>query len=141
MLLVVAVVGSLFGALAIYSKTPETLELSSGAVYTEMSGMYSDNRGGTLYIEVDDAGRLEGFYEQGATFGEVYGRFDGMTLTGFWLEDSAPMTCTNERHGAETWGRLRWTFAEDFGFVGAFNYCGAEPSGNKPWSGIRAAGR
>jgi hypothetical protein len=136
-----AVVGLMFGGLAIYSKTIEPAASSQSTAPHSLSGTYLDSLGGKLYVEVDEAGRLEGFYEHGATFGEVYGRVEGNTLTGFWMENGSPMTCANERHGAATWGRLKWAFNDESGFVGLFNYCGAEPIETKAWSGTRVAGR
>ena len=141
MFVVIAVVGLMFGGLAIYSKTPEPIAPVGAASNSAISGTYVDSLGGKLYVEVDEAGRLEGFYERGATFGEVYGRVEGTTLTGFWMENGSPMTCENERHGAATWGRLKWAFSDESGFVGVFNYCGAEPVEAKAWTGTRVAGR
>ncbi len=136
-----AVVGLLFGGLAIYSKTLEPAASRESAALDSLSGTYLDNLGGKLHVEVNEAGRLEGFYEHGATFGEVYGRIEDKTLTGFWMENDSPMTCASERHGAATWGRLKWAFTDDSAFVGMFNYYGAEPSTQKPWSGARISAR
>lgn len=61
---------------------------------------------------------------------------DAHTISGYWVQPGSSVNCGVEREGSNYWGRIRWTFDENFAtFTGLWSYCDAEPNGY--WGGQR----
>jgi hypothetical protein len=61
---------------------------------------------------------------------------DAHTISGYWVQPGSSVKCSAERYGSYYWGRIRWTFDENFAkFTGLWAYCEDEPNGY--WGGDR----
>lgn len=61
---------------------------------------------------------------------------DAYTISGYWVQPGSSVNCGAERYGSNYWGRIRWTFDENYAkFTGVWSYCDAEPT--EYWGGER----
>jgi hypothetical protein len=61
---------------------------------------------------------------------------DAYTISGYWVQLSSSVNCGVERYGSNYWGRMRWTFDENYArFDGVWSYCDEEPTAY--WGGQR----
>jgi hypothetical protein len=66
--------------------------------------------------------------------GRMFYEINGNVLSGFWVEGSSAQGCGSEMDGSVYWGRIEFTFNDDFTeFTGLWSYCDAEPT--QSWNG------
>jgi hypothetical protein len=64
-----------------------------------------------LVVSVDDAGRIEGFFERDGEFGRVSGKVDGAVASATWVQEQGANACSTSVDGSRFWGKM--TLARD----------------------------
>lgn len=78
------------------------------------------------------ASSVAGRYEYAG--GRIEGTLSGNTLTGYWMQESSPLSCGTKQGGTQHWGRITFTFSADrTSFTGKWSDCGDAPT--KQWNG------
>ncbi|MBI1386616.1 MAG: hypothetical protein GC150_17045 [Rhizobiales bacterium] len=90
---------------------------------------------GSVTLPDEPNGNATGSYT-GSGGGSIYGRFakakcggtrcpgGGYNLTGYWVEPHAGIKCDKAVHGSFYWGRIDWTFNDDYTeFKGSWSDC------------------
>ncbi|MBK6708319.1 MAG: hypothetical protein IPG54_12860 [Sphingomonadales bacterium] len=105
---------------------------TSAPVTPSFVGHVYDTNFNDLTITSWTAAAVTGRYEYYG--GRIEATFSGDTLTGYWLQETSPLTCGTARSGTQHWGRFTFVFnADRSAFTGKWGDCDDAPS--QPWEG------
>jgi hypothetical protein len=94
-----AVALALFAA-ALFGRQPVAPETG------DLTGKYDLPSGGYLVVSIDDADRLEGFFERNGEFGRLSGKVDGGVASATWVQDNGLTACSTAVEGSKYWGKM-----------------------------------
>jgi hypothetical protein len=107
---------------ASFARQPEVAKTA------DLTGKYQLTGGGYLVVSVDDAGRVEGFFERNGQFGRISGRADAGVISAKWVQENGANPCESKVDNSVYWGRLTLTRAEDGQVQTAWGVCQAQPT-------------
>ena len=97
---------------------------------------WDTDAGGQMVLNVTDD-TIDGTYE--LNDGKISAKKDeNGDFVGIWTQSTSSTECPTEQLGSKYWGRLKFTFDEDFAhFSGAWSYCDATIDPSDAWTGDR----
>ena len=116
---------SLF-AVAAFARQPAAPES------TDLTGKYELAGGGYLIVSVDDAGRVEGFFERQGEFGRISGKADAGAVSATWIQEKGSKACETAVDGSSYWGRVTLTRNQDGQIQTAWGECQTQPTAVEP---------
>jgi hypothetical protein len=98
----------------------------------DLTGKYELTGGGYLVMSVNDAGRVEGFFERGGEFGRISGQAESGAVSATWIQESGSTACKTAVDGSNFWGKLTLTRDADGAVQTAWGSCEARPVAAEP---------
>ena len=90
------------------------------------SGKYRTADGYVVFA-VDDAGRVQGFFEKAGMFGQLSGTLVNGAIEGRWHAESGIQTCESAYQGAKSWGAFQFRVDDQGTLQGSMGQCEQKP--------------